>query len=237
MTLPEFSVRKKVTVVMVTLGVVVIGVISFLRLPQELFPPINFPQVTIVTEYPNAAPEEIETLITRPIEESVGSVAGLKRIESVSREGRSTIKVSFNWGQDVDFAALAVREKIDTIKERLPKESGDPVVLKYDPLSRPILILSVTGPNLEPIQLKQLTEKMIKDNLEKVEGVASAAISGNLFNGVTNSIPLTFFGNMDNTDPAQEDAQVLAIRITKGIGRYSGPFYRVPTLPLPKSTV
>lgn len=66
--------------------------------------------------------------------------------------------------------------------------------------------------------------------------VASAAISGNLFNGATNSIPLRFFGNMDGTDPAQEDANVLAIRITKGIGRYSGPFYRVPTLPLPKST-
>lgn len=163
---------------MLTLGLIVIGVVSFTRMPQELFPPINFPQITIVTEYPNAAPEEIETLITRPIEESVGSVAGLKRIESVSREGRSTVKVAFNWGQDVDFAALAVREKIDTIKERLPKEAGDPVVLKYDPLARPILILSVTGPNLEPIQLKQLTEKMIKDNLEKVEGVASAALSG-----------------------------------------------------------
>ncbi|HLD50421.1 MAG TPA: efflux RND transporter permease subunit, partial [bacterium] len=178
MSLARVVVTRKVSVVMLTLGLIVIGIVSFMRMPQELFPPINFPQITIVTEYPNAAPEEIETLITRPIEESVGSVAGLKRIESVSREGRSTVKVAFNWGQDVDFAALAVREKIDTIKERLPKEAGDPVVLKYDPLARPILILSVTGPNLEPIQLKQLTEKMIKDNLEKVEGVASAVLSG-----------------------------------------------------------
>src|SRR3989338_6472231 len=111
---------------MLTLGLIVIGIVSFMRMPQELFPPINFPQITIVTEYPNAAPEETETLITRRIEESVGSVAGLERIESVSREGRSTVKVAFNWGQDVDFAALAVREKIDTIKERLPKEAGDP---------------------------------------------------------------------------------------------------------------
>lgn len=178
MSLAKVVVTRKVSIVMLTLGLIVIGIVSFLRMPQELFPPINFPQVTIVTEYPNAAPEEIETLITRPIEESVGSVAGLKRVESVSREGRSTVKVAFNWGQDVDFAALAVREKIDTIKERLPKESGDPIVLKYDPLSRPILILSVTGTNLPPIQLKQLTEKMIKDNLEKVEGVASAMVSG-----------------------------------------------------------
>ncbi len=163
---------------MLTTGLMVIGIISFLRLPQELFPPINFPQVTIVTEYANAAPEEIETLVTRPIEESISSVAGLKRLESVSREGRSTIKVSFNWGQDVDFAALAVREKIDVVKERLPKEASDPVVLKFDPLSRPIMLLSVTGDNMQPIQLKKTAEKLFKDNLEKVEGVASAAISG-----------------------------------------------------------
>ena len=163
---------------MLTLGLVVMGIVSFMRLPQELFPPISFPQVTIVTDYPNAAPEEIETLVTRPIEESVSSVAGLKRVESVSREGRSTIKVSFSWGQDVDFAALAVREKIDVVKERLPKEASDPVVLKFDPLSRPIMILSVTGKNLEPVQLKLLTEKVLKENLEKVEGVASASVSG-----------------------------------------------------------
>ncbi len=165
---------------MVTLAVVLLGVIAFLRLPQELFPPITFPQVTIVTDYANAAPEEIETLITKPIEEAIGSVAGLKRIESVSREGRSTIYVSFNWGQDIDFAALAVREKIDLIKERLPKESGDPVVLKFDPLSRPIMILSVTGSDLKIVQLKRLAEKVIKENLEKLDGVASVTISGGL---------------------------------------------------------
>ncbi|MCM8775755.1 MAG: efflux RND transporter permease subunit [Candidatus Omnitrophica bacterium] len=178
MSLPEFAVHKKVTIVMVTLGIVVIGAISFTRLPQELFPPIMFPQITVVTDYANAAPEEMETIVTRPIEEAVGAVSGLKRIESISREGRSTIKVSFNWGQNIDFAALAVREKIDLIKERLPKEAEDPVVLKFDPLSRPIMILSVTGQDMEPVQLKLLAEKMIKDNLEKVEGVASATVSG-----------------------------------------------------------
>ncbi|MBI3312676.1 MAG: efflux RND transporter permease subunit [Candidatus Omnitrophica bacterium] len=180
MNLVQFSVQKKVTVVMVTLGIILVGTISFSRLPQELFPPITFPQLTIVTDYTNAAPEEIETLITKPIEEAVGAVAGLKHIESISREGRSTVMVSFNWGQDIDFAALAVREKIDLIKERLPKEAEDPVVLKFDPLARPILILSVSGQNLEPVQMKYLAEKVIKDNLEKIDGVASATISGGL---------------------------------------------------------
>ncbi len=163
---------------MMTALLFLMGVLSFVRLPQELFPPITFPQVTVVTDYSNAAPEEIETLITRVIEEAIGSVAGMKRSESISREGRSTITVSFNWGQDIDFAALALREKIDLIKERLPKEASDPVVLKFDPLSKPILIISVTGPEIPPVRLKFLAEKMIKDRLEKVEGVASVSISG-----------------------------------------------------------
>ncbi|OQA41178.1 MAG: Cobalt-zinc-cadmium resistance protein CzcA [Candidatus Omnitrophica bacterium ADurb.Bin314] len=178
MSLPEFSIKKKVTVYMFTAGLILLGILAFKKLPQELFPPITFPQITIVTDYSNAAPEEIETLITRVIEEAIGSVAGLKRIESVSREGRSTIIASFNWGQDIDFAALAVREKVDLIKERLPKEAEDPVVLKFDPLSRPILMLSVTGAEMPPVRLKMLAEKMLKDRLEKVEGVASVAISG-----------------------------------------------------------
>ncbi|MDD5226734.1 MAG: efflux RND transporter permease subunit [Candidatus Omnitrophica bacterium] len=178
MSLPEFAIKKKVTIYMFTLGLILLGVLSFKRLPQDLFPPITFPQVTVVTDYSNAAPEEIETLITRVIEEAIGSVAGLKRIESVSREGRSTIMASFNWGQDIDFAALAIREKVDLIKERLPKEAEDPVVLKFDPLARPILLLSVTAPDLPPVRMKLLTEKMIKDRLEKVEGVASVSLSG-----------------------------------------------------------
>ncbi len=177
MTLAEYSVHRRVTVVMLTLGVLLLGGIALTRLPQELFPTIAFPQITVITEYQNAAPEEIETLVTRPIEEAVGSVVGLKRLESVSQEGRSKVLISFDWGQDIDFAALAVREKIDLVKERLPRESGDPVVLKFDPLARPILILSVTG-EPKPVQLKAQTERILKDNLEKVEGVASVTISG-----------------------------------------------------------
>jgi len=164
---------------MMIAGLVLLGFIAIVKLPQELYPRISFPQLTIVTNYANAAPEEIETLITKPIEESVGSVSGLKGLQSISREGKSIVTVAFDWGTDIDFAALAVREKIDLVKEKLPKECEDPVVLKFDPLARPILILSLTGP-LSPDQLKIVAEKTVKDNLEKVLGVASADISGGL---------------------------------------------------------
>ena len=179
MNLPDLSIRKPVTVAMVFIGIILLGVISWQRLPQELFPPITFPEISIVTHYLNAAPEEIETIITSPIEEAVGSVSGLKRVTSISREGTSVVTVAFHWGINIDFAALAVREKVDLVKELLPHEASDPLVVKFNPLERPIMILSVTG-NLSPFELRELSRRVLKDGLEKIEGVASASISGGL---------------------------------------------------------
>ena len=179
MSLPKYAIQQRVTTVMVTFGIVFLGIIAALSIQKELFPPLTFPQVTIVTDYANAAPEEIETLITRPLEEAISATNGLRELKSISQEGKSTIFASFAWNENIDFAALSVREKIDLVKERLPKEAGDPVVLKFDPLARPIMILSVTG-KMPPGDLKVITEHVLKENLEKVEGVASATISGGL---------------------------------------------------------
>ncbi len=179
MSLPKYAIQQRVTTVMGTFGIVFLGMIAVLSIQKELFPPLTFPQVTIITDYANAAPEEIETLITRPLEEAISSTNGLRELKSTSQEGKSTIFASFGWNENIDFAALSVREKIDLVKERLPKEAGDPIVLKFDPLARPIMILSVTG-KMPPGDLKTLTEHILKENLEKVEGVASATISGGL---------------------------------------------------------
>ncbi len=179
MSLPRYAIQQRVTTAMVTAGLVFLGMIAVLSIRKELFPPLTFPQVTIITDYVNAAPEEIETLITRPLEEAISATNGLRELKSVSQEGKSTIFASFGWNENIDFAALSVREKIDLVKERLPKEAGDPVVLKFDPLARPIVILSVTG-RMSPGDLKMITERFLKENLEKVEGVASAIISGGL---------------------------------------------------------
>jgi len=179
MNIAEFAVNKRVAVVMILVGLVLLGIIALQRIPQQLYPSVTFPQLTIVTPYANAAPEEIETLITKPIEEAVGSVAGLKAIDSISREGLSVVTVSFTWGTDIDFAALALREKVDLVKDRLPKEAEDPVVIKFDPFAKPVMILSMTGP-YDPVDLKLIADKTLKGNLEKVEGVASVQVSGGL---------------------------------------------------------
>ncbi|MCX5686666.1 MAG: efflux RND transporter permease subunit, partial [Candidatus Omnitrophica bacterium] len=182
MNLPQFSVNRPVTVIMVVAGIIIFGIVSLDLLPQELFPQIVYPQLTVVTPYENAAPEEIETLITKPIEEAIGTVAGVKRISSISKEGLSLVIAEFSWSQNINFAALGMREKIDLIKERLPREAEEPIVLPFNPFDKPILILSVTTSKEDrsPIALRELTRRMIKDEVEKVEGVASANISGGL---------------------------------------------------------
>src|SRR3989338_2806547 len=181
MNLPKFSVERPVTIIMIVFGIMVFGAVSLLLLPQELLPQIVYPQLTVVTPYANAAPEEIETLITRSIEEAVGTVAGVKRIHSISKEGLSLVIAEFGWSQNINFAALGMREKIDLIKERLPRDAEEPIVLPFNPFDKPILILSVTSSKeRSPVALREITRKMLKDEIEKVEGVASATISGGL---------------------------------------------------------
>ncbi|MCX5687758.1 MAG: efflux RND transporter permease subunit, partial [Candidatus Omnitrophica bacterium] len=187
MKLPDLSINKPVTVIMIFLGIVLMGLISLGRLPQELFPAISYPQLTIVTTYENAAPEEVETLITKIIEEAVGTVGSLKRISSASKEGISIVTTEFNWGTNMDFASLGVREKIDLVKERLPLGSADPIVMKFNPFELPVMTLSVTGEKT-PSELLKLTRKFIKDELEKVPGVASCNITGGLDREIVVSI-------------------------------------------------
>jgi HAE1 family hydrophobic/amphiphilic exporter-1 len=187
MKLPDLSINKPVTVTMIFLGIVLMGLISLGRLPQELFPAISYPQLTIATTYENAAPEEVETLITKIIEEAVGTVGNLKRISSTSKEGISLVTTEFNWGTNMDFASLGVREKIDLVKERLPLGSADPIVMKFNPFELPVMTLSITG-DKTPSELLKLTRKFIKDELEKVSGVASCNITGGLEREIVISI-------------------------------------------------
>ena len=179
MGLPEFSTRKPVTTVMIFVGVMLFGIISLMKLPQELFPPITYPQLTVFTGYANAAPEEIETLLTRPVEEAVGTVSGLKTIRSISKEGISLVIAEFDWDQNMDFASLRTREKVDLIKARLPRDATEPLVVPFNPFEMPIMTISVTG-DRDPVQLRQIATDTIKEELEKIDGVASASVEGGL---------------------------------------------------------
>lgn len=177
MFLSKFSVARPVTIKMFVAGIVLLGMISLGRLRQDLFPSIEYPQLTVVTEYKGAAPAEIEMLITRLIEESVGTVSGVKNIRSVSKEEQSMVMVELDWGTDMDLASMALREKIDLIKERLPRGSAEPLVVRYNPFELPVMIVNVTG-DYNSSDLLEMTKLNIKSELEKINGVASCVISG-----------------------------------------------------------
>jgi HAE1 family hydrophobic/amphiphilic exporter-1 len=172
-----YAVEHRVTMLMVTCAAVLFGFVSLGRLPVQLLPDISYPTLTVQTEYPDSAPSEVENLITRPIEEGVGVVPGLRRIGSVSEAGLSEITLEFGWGTDMDFAGLDVREKLDLIV--LPDEAATPMLLRYDPTLDPVIRLGVSG-ETNQIQLRYLAEQVIKKELESLPGVAAAKVIGGL---------------------------------------------------------
>jgi HAE1 family hydrophobic/amphiphilic exporter-1 len=154
---------------------VAFGVVSFSRLTLDLLPDISYPSLTIQTEFPNTAPGEVENLVTRPVEESVGVLRGLQEIHSVSRAGVSEVTLEFDWGQNLDDLSMEVREKLDRLE--LPDETEDPIVLRYDPALDPIMRLALTGSE-ELTLLRRVAEKEVKESLERLEGVAAAQVKG-----------------------------------------------------------
>ncbi|MCB4757087.1 MAG: efflux RND transporter permease subunit [Elusimicrobia bacterium] len=177
MQLSTLFVKRPVMTSMLFMGLALFGVIAWIRLPQELFPNVSVPQLIIITKYATAAPEEIENLITKPIEEAVGTVPNIKRIRSVSREGLSAVILEFAWGTDMGFAHLTTREKLDRIKDRLPLEAEEAIIKRVNPFSHPIMVLSITG-EIPLADMTDLCEETIKKKLEKADGVASVSISG-----------------------------------------------------------
>jgi HAE1 family hydrophobic/amphiphilic exporter-1 len=171
----EFSVARKVTVLMVSVALVAFGVVGFFRLPINLLPSLSYPSLTVQTEFTNAAPAEIEQLITRPVEEVVGVLKGLKQIHSVSRSGISEVTLEFGWEADMTNLSMDIREKLDRLE--LPLDAETPIVLRYDPALDPIMKLSISG-ELPLTRMRLLGDKKVKETLERIEGVASAKIQG-----------------------------------------------------------
>ncbi len=165
------------TVFIFAVAAVVFGVVAFEQLAVDLLPDITYPSVTVRTDYEGAAPAEIETLVTRPIEDAVGVVNNVVAVTSSSRADTSEVTLEFAWGTDMDFASLDVRERLDVI--RLPIDADRPVLLRYDPSLDPILRVGITGID-DLIRLRLLAEEEVRRSLERVEGVAAALVSGGL---------------------------------------------------------
>lgn len=177
MRIPEFSVHRPVTVLMLIMIIVVLGTISFVRLPIELMPDLTYPVAAVITSYEGVASEDIETLVTKPIEAAVSRVKNVKTVSSASQEGLSIIVVEFEWGTNIDFTAQDMRDSISVISDYLPSEIDDPIVVKFDPAMIPVIAYGITGKR-GLRDLRTLVKDDIKDRIEMVDGVASAMIMG-----------------------------------------------------------
>jgi HAE1 family hydrophobic/amphiphilic exporter-1 len=173
----RFAVEHPVTVTMAALAATVFGLVALSRLDVQLLPEIRYPSLTVQTEYPNTAPVDVENLVTRPLEEAVGVVPGLRKVHSISQAGVSQITLEFDWETAMDYAALDVREKIDLVT--LPEETLPPALLKYDPALDPILRIGLFG-SAPLVQLRGTADEVLKRELETIQGVAAAKVTGGL---------------------------------------------------------
>ncbi len=185
--LVEFSTRRRVTVAMFWITMFLFGCLALAALKVNLLPDLSYPTLTVRTEYTGAAPSEIETLISEPVEEAVGVVKNLRKLKSVSRTGQSDVVLEFAWGTDMDQASLEVRDKMEVLQ--LPLEAKAPVLLRFNPSTEPILrlVLSAkTAARTDADAIRQLTELRryadddLKKKLEPVDGVAAVKVGGGL---------------------------------------------------------
>ena len=185
--LVEFATRRRVTIAMFTVTLMLFGFIALGNLKVNLLPDLSYPTLTVRTEYTGAAPAEIETLITEPVEEAVGVVKNLRKLKSISRTGQSDVVLEFAWGTNMDQASLEVRDKMEALN--LPLEAKSPVLLRFNPSTEPIMRLVIsarTDPSSDAEAVRQLTElrryadEDLKKKLEPVTGVAAVKVGGGL---------------------------------------------------------
>jgi len=163
---------------MVVIAVCVFGFVSYQKLPLTLMPDISYPSLTIRTEYPGTAPQEVETQISQPLEQQLAIVSNLKTISSISRAEQSDIIMEFSWDTDMGQIAQEVREKLDRV--RLPEEATRPLILRYDPTLDPIMRIGVTSSDIPLDELRVIVEDILQRDLEGEEGIAAVRVIGGL---------------------------------------------------------
>lgn len=174
--LVKTSIQRPVGVIMFVVVALVLGFISLTGLKVDLFPKMDLPIAVVATSYPGGAPQEVEELISKPIEDAVGTIEGMDTIQSVSQQSSSLVIMMFDFGRDIESAMIDVREKVDQISGMLPENANDPMVMRLDPNATAVVYASLSGAELS--ELQEIAENEVQPALERASGVASASISG-----------------------------------------------------------
>ncbi len=244
MSLPSLSIKRPVTITMFYIGIAILGIYVFSLMGVDLLPNINIPHLIVQTEYKNSTPEEVENLITEPLESAVGSVSGVKKIVSVSKEDMSVVSVDFNWGTDMKEAVLSLREKLDNMRFSLPREAGRPSIVHADPSAAPIITVALSfntsggrtryvGTDSPVQEIKRLTalretaRALFRRRLEQIDGVAQAVVTGGLEKEILISIKpgklaeYRISVEMIKNAVRNANKNLSAGKIMKGVFRYS----------------
>jgi hydrophobic/amphiphilic exporter-1 (mainly G- bacteria), HAE1 family len=176
----DLSIRRPVATTMVFLILVVLGFVSFRSLPVDLLPEIEFTQLTVSTRYPNVGPEEIEQIITDPIENAIAGLPSLERVTSQSSEGRSRVRLEFSRGTNIDEAANDLRAALDRLREQLPIEAEAPEIFKLD-LDR-VEVVSLAATSRRPlVELTRVLEEELARRFDQIPGVGTIEVRGGVY--------------------------------------------------------
>jgi hydrophobic/amphiphilic exporter-1 (mainly G- bacteria), HAE1 family len=178
MFLSNLSIKRPVVATVMMLTLVTLGLFSLRRLPIDMMPDVEIPVLSILTEYPGASPEAVEREVTKKIEEAVNPISGVKHVQSVSREGLSSVVVEFNLEVKINDASQEARAKINAVRRELPDGMKEPVIQKFDFTAMPIVSLAVRSKTLNARDLTTLADRKIKRRLESISGVAKAKLVG-----------------------------------------------------------
>ena len=179
MNLPQFGVKRPVTVTMIFVGIIILGAVSLSRLGLDMMPELEMPSIGVFTNYSGAGPQEVEKRITEKLEERLSTIPNLDKITSISRESTSIINLAFDWGTNMDEAANDVRDYVGLAKKELPEDAEEPIIFKFDFSMMPILVMGVTADESYP-RLKKIVDDKIVDPLKRIPGVATAITRGGL---------------------------------------------------------
>ncbi len=173
------AVRRPVAILMLFAGLVLIGLLALDRLPVDLLPAINYPNLTVITNYEDTPADDLARLVTQPLEEVITGLAGVRHVVSKTREGVSTITVQYEWGTEMDFANLHLREAIDraAYRDDFPEDADRPLILRWDPGARPIAILVLGGD--DPLAaMTEFAREIVKPAIEQIQGISQAEVIG-----------------------------------------------------------
>ena len=197
--LSKFSVKKPYTVVVGVVLIIILGVVSFSSMTVDLLPSMNLPYAIVMTTYIGASPEEVEQIVTKPVEQTMATVSNIKTVQSISNENASTVVLEFDQTANMDSVTIEMRESLDQIQGFWPDEVSNPIIMKLNPDMMPVLVAAVSANGETSTQVSKTIEDEVIPEIESVEGVASVSAVGN----IEETVEITL--NDDKIDEIGED--------------------------------